>query len=52
MIIKLMANPANNRIIKEECILLSIALLIGGNRKAQEAFLYEMRDDENNSFLY
>lgn len=35
----------------DEVLLLSIALLLGGNRNVQDAFLEELMNDPNNHFL-
>lgn len=50
MLCKLFYSTTNRKII-EECVLLSIALLIGGNLKAQETFLEYMKNDTQNDFM-
>ena len=50
LICRLMSRT-NSRKITQECLLLSIALLAGGNKRAQTAFLSYLRNDSQNEFL-
>ncbi|KAL4466941.1 hypothetical protein ABPG74_010538 [Tetrahymena malaccensis] len=51
MIVEIIKDPQASNDIKEEAILLGIALLIGGNAKSQEEFLKALSSDSNNQFL-
>lgn len=50
MLISILASAKSPREVKEEAILVSIALLLGGNINAQNAFVKEMQEDRNNVF--
>ncbi|EAR96945.2 cation channel family protein (macronuclear) [Tetrahymena thermophila SB210] len=51
MIVEIIKDPQASSDIKEEAILLGIALLIGGNAKTQDEFLKALSSDSNNQFL-
>ncbi|KAL4510112.1 hypothetical protein ABPG72_010305 [Tetrahymena utriculariae] len=51
MIVEIIKDPQASNDIKEEAILLGIALLIGGNAKSQDEFLKALSSDSNNQFL-
>ena len=51
MIVEIMSNPETPNRMTEECLLLAIALLLGGNLEAQTKFLEKLRSDLSNSFL-
>lgn len=51
LIFDLVSNVKNEKEIRNETILVAIALLLGGNYSAQEAFYKKIRTDSNNAFL-
>lgn len=51
LIVDLVSNFKNEKEIRNESILVAIALLLGGNFSAQEAFYKKINADGNNAFL-